>query len=136
MTVRQHQRLRRDFAAQFTKRYDRSSESDCANKDTEEDFGQMDIHQHRRQTGVMVQIAVKANQYRRQAHETVQNRDQLRHLGHLNFFRHADANRAANNHGDQNPCHVAGIRPKNGRQQRDRHPGNTEVIPLAGRFML
>ncbi|XPE65932.1 hypothetical protein ACNKHR_26680 [Shigella flexneri] len=60
----------------------------------------------------MLQIAVKANQYPATAHEAVQNRHQLRHLGDSTFFRQANTNRAADNHRQQDPRDVAAIRPR------------------------
>ncbi len=78
----------------------------------------------------MVQIAVKA------VTSTAARPTKLRRIATSSAFRHLqlffamrDANRAATIMATTELRHVAGIRPENGRQQRDRHPGNTEVIP-------
>ena len=96
----------------------------------------MNVHQNWFQARVVIQVAVKANQYRRQTNEAVQNRHQLRHLGHFNFFRQADTNCAADDHRHQNPGNIAGIRAKNRRDQRNRHPGDTVVVTLLRGFVF
>ena len=96
----------------------------------------MDVNQNRLHPRFVVEIAVKTNQHRRQADKAVQNRHQLRHLGHFHALRQANTNRPADDHRHQDPRHVAGIRPEDGRNQRNRHPGDTEVIPLLGGFMF
>ena len=96
----------------------------------------MNIDQNLLHAGFVLQVAVKAHQHRCQTHEAVQNRHQLRHFGHFNFLRQANTNRAADDHRQQDPRHVAGIRPEDGRNQCDSHPGNTVVVALLGRFVF
>ncbi len=136
VTVRQHQRLRGNFPTQFAKRYNRPGEGDRTDKDAEEHFGQMDIDQNRLQARFVIQIAVKAYQYGRQAHEAVQDRHQFRHFGHFDFLRQMDADGTTNHHSDDNPSHVAGFRPEDGRHQRNRHTGDTVHVALTGRLMF
>ena len=65
----------------------------------------------------------------------MQHRHQLRHFGHLDLLGQIDADRAADDHGDDDPANVAGIRPQNGGDQRDRHAGDAEQVALLRRFM-
>ncbi|CCK14385.1 hypothetical protein BN136_395 [Cronobacter universalis NCTC 9529] len=130
VTVRQHQRFRRDLAAQFAKRHHRAGKGHRADEDAEEHFGQMDIDQHRRETRLVVQVAVKAHQHRREAHEAVQNRHQLRHFGHFNAFSKANTDSPADRHRDDYPAHIAGVWPENSGDQRDRHPRDAEQVAL------
>ncbi len=136
MTVWQHQRLRGDFAAQFAERHNGAGEGHRPDKDAEEHLRQVDIHQDRLQARLVVQVAVKAHQYGGQTHEAVQDRHQLRHFGHLNFLRQMNTNRATNNHRYDDPGNITGIRPKDGGDQRNRHPGDTKAVPLLRGFML
>ncbi len=136
MAVRQHQRLRGDLTAQLTEGDDRAGEGHRTDKDAEEHFGQVNIHQHRVHTGFVIQVAVKAHQNRRQADEAVQDRYQLRHFGHLNALSQTDTDSATDDHRHQDPRHVAGVRPEDGGNQGDRHPGNTKVVALLRGFMF
>ena len=136
MAVRQHQRFGRDLPAQLAERHNRPGEGHRTDEDAEEHFGQVDVHQNRLQARFVVQVAVEAHQHRRQTHEAVQNGNQLRHLGHFNAFRQTNTNRAADDHRHQDPRHVAGVRPKDGGNQRNRHPGDTKVISLLRRFVF
>ncbi|MNT64199.1 hypothetical protein D3C71_1988460 [compost metagenome] len=65
----------------------------------------------------------------------MQYRHQLWHFGHFDLLRQIDPNRTADNHRDDDPAHVAGIRPENGGDQRNRHPCDTKQIAPLGRFM-
>ena len=136
MAVWQHQRLRGDLPAQLAERDNGTGEGDRTDEDTEEHFRQVNIHQNRFQTWRVVQVAVEAHQHCGQTHKAVQNRHQLRHLGHFNAFRQANTNRTADDHRHQDPRHVAGVRPEDGGDQRNRHPGDTKVIPLLRRFVF
>ena len=136
MAVRQHQRFGRDLPAQLAERHNRPGEGYRTDEDAEEHFGQMNIDQNLFHTGFVLQIAVKANQHRRQANEAVQNRHQLRHLGHFDFLRQTNTDSAADDHRQQDPRDVAGVRPKDGGNQRNRHPGDTKVISLLRRFVF
>ena len=136
MAMRQHQRFRRNLAAQFAKGHNRAGEGHRTDKDAEEHFRQVNIHQDLFHTRFVIQVAVKAYQHRGQAHKAVQHGNQLRHFGHFDFLRQANTNRAADNHRQDDPRHVAGIRPENGRQQRDSHPGHPEQVTLLRGFVL
>ena len=136
MAIGQHQRLRGNFAAQFTKRHHRTGEGDCTDEDAEEHFGQMDIDQNLLHPGFMLQVAVKTHQHRRQAHEAVQDSHQLRHLGHLDLFRQTNTDRPADHHREDDPTDVAGVRPQNRGDQGDSHPGDAEIVALLRRFVF
>ncbi|MNT10735.1 hypothetical protein D3C72_1455800 [compost metagenome] len=96
----------------------------------------MDIDQNRFHARFVVQIAVKADQHRRQTDKAVQNRHQLWHFGHFDAFCQTNTNRAADDHRHQNPRHVARIRPENRCDQRDRHTGDTKVVTPLRRFVF
>ncbi len=96
----------------------------------------MNVDQNRLHTWFVVQVAVEAHQHRRQTHEAVQDRHQLRHLGHLNAFRQTNTNRPTDDHRHQDPGNVAGIGSEDGGNQRNRHPGDTKVITLLRRFVF
>ena len=130
MTVRQHQRLRGHLAAQLAEGHDGAGKGHRTDEDAEEHFGQMNIDQNLLHAGFMLQVAVKTHQHRRKADEAVQHRHQLRHFGHFNFLRQTDTDGATDNHRQQDPRDVAAVRPQDGGDQRDRHPGNAEVVAL------
>ena len=95
----------------------------------------MDIRHHRFHRRAVIQVAIETDQHRGQANEAVQHRHQFRHFGHLDLLRQIDADRTADDHGDDDPADVAGIRPQNGGEQRDRHTGDAEQVALLRRFM-
>ncbi len=136
MTIWQHQWLRGDLPAQLTKCHNRTGKSHRTDEDTEEHFGQVNINQNRLHARFVVEIAVETHQYRRQTHKAVQDRHQLRHFGHFNAFCETNTDGSTDNHRHQNPRHVAGVRPEDGGNQRNRHPGDTKVIPLLRRFVF
>ncbi|MNI56602.1 hypothetical protein D3C73_1116160 [compost metagenome] len=136
VTVRQHQRLGRDNAAQFAKGHDRTGKGHRTDEDTEEHFGKMDIFHHRfHGDRTVIQVAVEANQHRSQPHEAVQHRHQFRHFGHFDLLGQIHADGTTDDHRDNDPAHVTGIRPEDGGDQRDRHPSHAEQVTLLGRFM-
>ncbi len=136
VTIWQHQRLRRHLAAQLAERHDGTGKGDRTDKDTEEHFSQVNIDQNLFHAGFMLQVAVEAHQHRGQTDEAVQHRHQLRHLGHFQFLRQANTNRPTDNHRQQDPRYVAGIRPEDGCDQGNRHTGDAVVVALLRRFVF
>ncbi len=84
----------------------------------------------------MIEVTVVSHQYRCQTHKAMQYRHQFRHFGHFDFTRQVNADAAANNHGDDNPADIAGMRPDNCRQQRNRHAADTKQIALLRGFVF
>ena len=136
MAIGQHQRPGGNFAAQFTKRHHRTGEGHRADEDPEEHFGQMNIDQNLLHTGFMLQVAVETHQHRCQTHEAVQDSHQLRHLGHLDLLRQTNTDRPADHHRKNNPADVAGVRPQDGSDQGNGHPGDAEIVALLRRFVF
>ncbi|CCJ98050.1 hypothetical protein BN130_584 [Cronobacter malonaticus 507] len=136
VTIRQHQRFRGDLAAQLAKRHHRAGERHRADENAEEHLSQVNIDQYRREARLVVQVTVKAHQHRRKAHKAVQNSHQLRHFRHFDTFSKANTDSSADRHRDDYPAHVAGVWPKNGGNQRNRHPRDAEQVALPRGLVL
>ena len=123
MFVWQFERFAADFAVELAKGNQRACKRYRADKDAEEHFNQVD-GVHFFGNVAHVDKAVEAHQHRRQAHKAVQQGDEFGHFGHFHFFGFVDAQRRADEHGDDNPAQARNIIGKNGGKQRNRHAGD------------
>ena len=86
--------------------------------------------------------AANADQDRRQPDEAVQDRDQLRHLGHLDPERHRDADQRPDDHGrhqDQGRHTVGFGIEEEGHHRRgdgDRHADNSVDVAAPGGLLV
>ena len=103
MFVWQFEWFAADFAVELAKGNQRAGEGYRADKDAEEHFHQVD-GVHFFGNVARVNKAVKAHQHCCQANKAVQQGDEFGHFGHFHFFGFVDAQRRANQHGDDNPA--------------------------------
>ena len=131
----QLQRRAADFAVELAERDQRAGKSYGADEDAQIHFDQMDgVHIVR--NFAWFDIAIEADQNRRQADEAVQERNQLGHFGHFYFFGFVDADGRANQHGDDDPAQPVGVFGKHGNEQGDRHSRYAGITALFGGFLL
>ena len=118
-----------DFAAEFAEGNDRAGEGDRADQNAQVDFDFMNSFFRPGQRGCSIHEAGIADQHRRDTDETVHDRDQFRHLGHFHFERGARTDQTADyQRNDQNTVSRKG-RVQYRRQNGDRHPDHTVIVP-------
>ena len=133
--VWQRQRLGADFAIELAKGHYRACERYRADEDAQIHFHHVDgVHVGRH--FAWLDVAVIAHQHGGQAHETVQNGNQLGHLCHFDFAGAVYAYGRTNDHGDEYPHQALGIGAKHRDKQGNAHAHHAKHIAAFGGFLF
>ncbi len=138
MTRGQDQRVAADAARQLAERDHRAGEGHRADQDAE--VG-LDVVDGQFDAQVVLEPARvhevgETHRHRRQAHQAVQDGDQLGHLGHLHPARGPQPDGAAHHQGADQQGVLCGDEAEHRGGQRDRHADDAVPVTPAGRFLV
>ncbi len=142
----QHHRGGLHPGGQLQVRHDRTGEGHRADEDADDHLGGVDAeHALGRHLdgvradgmGLDVQVAVPADQHRGQTHEQMQQRDELRHAGHLDDLGLPQPDGCTDGHRAEQQCQAQRLQfildgQRDGGDQRDGHADDAEADAGAG----